>query len=197
MAYHCSRYWLLIPDSLRRDWESVLISIFGFNHWVTLHSVPFTIKPPSRVDTCSKIELNQAPARPESIGLTPSIYSSISNYLFPLRSFVDLQVSKYIWRILVVFTEMLWIVRILVHNGIAIVTTWLTCAWKINLATVIAYTNDRSSDKVPAELRGRPIFRSKLIYFSWLERRCDGQIATERHRARRNSCRIYFKNVSH
>lgn len=50
--------------------------------------------------------------------------------------------------------NMLWIVRILIHNGMAIVTTWLTCAWKVNLATVIAYTEGRGNDQVPAELRG-------------------------------------------
>ena len=48
---------------------------------------------------------------------------------------------------------MLWVVRILIHNGVAIVTTWLTCAWKINLATVIAYKDSRGVDRIPAELR--------------------------------------------
>lgn len=51
-------------------------------------------------------------------------------------------------------SKMLWIVRILIHNGFAIVTTWLTCAWKINFATVITYAESRGIDTIPAAQRG-------------------------------------------
>lgn len=49
--------------------------------------------------------------------------------------------------------KMLWLVRILFHNGFAVLATWLTCAWKLNFATVITYVDSRNIDKEPADLR--------------------------------------------
>lgn len=50
--------------------------------------------------------------------------------------------------------KMLWLVRILIHNGFAIYATWTTCAWKLNLTKVIAYVDSRGIDKMPADLIG-------------------------------------------
>nr|XP_039255902.1 uncharacterized protein LOC120332671 [Styela clava] len=48
--------------------------------------------------------------------------------------------------------KLLWLVRIIFHNGYAILATWLTCAWKLMLATVITYKGSMGSPV--AELNG-------------------------------------------
>ncbi|XP_039255900.2 uncharacterized protein LOC120332670 [Styela clava] len=50
--------------------------------------------------------------------------------------------------------KMLLLVRIIIHNGFAILAAWLTCAWKITLATTITYKDSSPSDEIPAALNG-------------------------------------------
>nr|XP_039255897.1 uncharacterized protein LOC120332666 [Styela clava] len=50
-------------------------------------------------------------------------------------------------------SRMLWLVRIIIHNGYAILAAWLTVAWKVMLHTVIAYEDSRGTDNYPANLR--------------------------------------------
>lgn len=49
--------------------------------------------------------------------------------------------------------KMLWLVRILFHNGFAVLCSWLTCAWKLELVKVVAYRYGSEFDIVPARLR--------------------------------------------
>nr|XP_039255899.1 uncharacterized protein LOC120332669 [Styela clava] len=50
--------------------------------------------------------------------------------------------------------QMLWLVRIIIHNGYGILAAWTTCAWKLMLATTITYEDSRGTDNYPAKLNG-------------------------------------------
>nr|XP_039250536.1 uncharacterized protein LOC120328177 [Styela clava] len=50
-------------------------------------------------------------------------------------------------------STMLWLVRIIFHNGLGIFATWLTIGWKLTLQTTIAY-KDGAGDQYPADFRG-------------------------------------------
>ena len=47
---------------------------------------------------------------------------------------------------------MLWVMRVLIHNGLAMISTWLTLAASIGLVIVVLYQD--SPGQNPAILRG-------------------------------------------